>query len=757
MNVILRCVIITILCAVCISVATGTVAAPSAPDQAWRGKIDAWVMERASSAPTEFLIFLSDQADLSPAASLPTKEQKGAFVYAALASHAASTQKPLLRELDALGIAYRPFWVANMVWAKGDRGAVEQIAARPDVAHIYANPLVAAPAPIITEDTAQAAAINTVEWNINHVGAPLVWAAGFSGQGVVIAGQDTGYEWTHPALKTRYRGWDGSAANHDYAWHDAIHSSGGFCPGNSPAPCDDHNHGTHTMGTMLGDDGLGNQIGMAPGAKWIGCRNMDQGSGTPATYAECYQWFIAPTRMDGSDPNPALAPDVINNSWGCPPSEGCTNPNVLLTVVQNVRAAGIVTVHSAGNAGPSCSTVRDPAAIYDESFTVGSTTSGDGISSFSSRGPVVIDGSGRRKPDISAPGSLIRSSVRGGGYAAGWSGTSMAGPHVAGLVALLISANPSLRGNVDAIEDIIRQSAVRLFSSEGCGGDTTLTMPNNTFGWGRIDAWAAYRRATAHVELTLAKQLQGVDPVRPGQVVSFTVRITNTGGVTLTALPLRDGYPAGALAYSPLQPASPPPDVVNTGVLTWSNLAPPGGLAPGAAVTLVVPFQTLADTSALPAEPPCNTSGKACNTAQINGGLADLDGAGGQPPLDAPPKQSFAPVAAFSPTGATLADSAVTALDGVVVVAWRTVNETDVSGFALYRRPAGGEWVQVATLAAQRAGQPSGAEYAVLDAPAQVEYLLQVIRFDQTTTRHELGVATPARRAYLPLVVAATR
>jgi subtilisin family serine protease len=231
---------------------------------------------------------------------------------------------------------------------------------------------------------------------------------------------------------------------------------------------------------------------MAPTAKWIGCRNMDQGAGTPATYAECYQFFIAPTDLNNQNPDPAMAPDVINNSWGCPPSEGCTDPNVLLTVVQNVRAAGIVTVHSAGNDGSSCSTVADPAAIYGESFSVGATDSGDGIASFSSRGPVTVDGSNRLKPDISAPGVNIRSSTRDGGYQGGWDGTSMAGPHVAGLVALLVSASPALAGNVDLIEELIQQTAVGLTSTQGCGGNGPTEIPNNVFGWGRIDAFEAY-------------------------------------------------------------------------------------------------------------------------------------------------------------------------------------------------------------------------------------------------------------------------
>jgi subtilisin family serine protease len=165
-------------------------------------------------------------------------------------------------------------------------------------------------------------------------------------------------------------------------------------------------------------------------------------------------------------------------------------------VVENVRAAGIVVVASAGNSGSSCSTVRDPPALYDAAFSVGSTTSTDAISSFSSRGPVTIDGSGRLKPDVSAPGSSVRSSVPGTGYST-MSGTSMAGPHVAGLVALVISAEPRLEGNVDAIEQILVDSALPLPTTQTCGGLPAGTIPNHTFGHGRIDAWAAVQAALA--------------------------------------------------------------------------------------------------------------------------------------------------------------------------------------------------------------------------------------------------------------------
>ncbi|GAB4479636.1 MAG: hypothetical protein Kow0088_20750 [Anaerolineales bacterium] len=264
------------------------------------------------------------------------------------------------------------------------------------------------------------------------------------------------------------------------------------CPYNSPEPCDDSDHGTHTMGTMVGLDGS-NRIGMAPKAKWIGCRNMDHGWGSPATYAECFQWFIAPTKIDGSDPNPAMAPDVINNSWSCPPKEGCTDPNVLKRVVEAVRAAGILTVQSAGNNGSECSTVSDPAAIYDASLTVGATDASDTIASFSSRGPVTVDGSNRLKPDIVAPGIDVRSSLPASLYGSK-SGTSMAAPHVAGLAALILSARPYLKGQVDVLENLILSTALPLTTSQSCGGVPGSQIPNPTYGWGRIDAWEAIQK-----------------------------------------------------------------------------------------------------------------------------------------------------------------------------------------------------------------------------------------------------------------------
>ena len=454
----------------------------------WRAKVDPLVLAQiGKGGATEVLVVLGEQADLTAARALHGRRAKGEAVVAALRATAERTQAPLRAWLAARGIAHRPFWVTNMIWARTDAVRIAELASRPEVRRLEANPSVRVELPALRQVSAKAQA--GVEWGVARVGAPAVWNAGVDGSGIVIGGQDSGYDWSHEALRDRYRGWNGTAAEHDYNWHDAIHDAAGNpCGVDTPAPCDDGSHGTHTMGTMVGRAG-DRQIGVAPGARWIGCRNMDRGAGTPARYAECFQWFLAPTDTSGAHPDARRAPDVINNSWGCPRTEGCTEPDVLRAVVENVRAAGIVVVVSAGNSGPRCGTVKDPAAIYDAVFSVGATNSGESIAGFSSRGPVTIDGSQRLKPDIAAPGVDVLSSVPGGGYAE-FSGTSMAGPHVAGVVALLLQARPELDGNVEAIERVLRETAVPIATAEDCGATAGL-VPNNVFGAGRIDAWAA--------------------------------------------------------------------------------------------------------------------------------------------------------------------------------------------------------------------------------------------------------------------------
>ena len=461
-------------------------------------KIAPSLLEGTDSEPREFLVVLREQADLSATERLHTKAQKGHYVFAQLSEIAARTQQRLRRQLDESHIDYRPFWVVNMVRVHASLIEMLQIAQLPEVARLEADPRYDI-APMEHLGTSQAPQSPlTVEWNVARVGAVSVWNAGVTGEGAVVGSMDTGFEWTHPALTRQYRGNDRGIVDHSYNWHDAIHADLGPCGPDSPEPCDEDGHGTLTMGSSIGDDGAGNQIGVAPGAQWIGCRCWEPARRTHFSYvAECFEWFVAPTDLNGQNPDPSKAPHVINNSWICEFNEGCADPLILQETVENVRAAGIVVVASAGNSGDlGCESVYDPPAIYDAAFTVGSTNTRDEISPFSSRGPVVRDISGRLKPDIVAPGENVRSSGRRGTYESN-SGTSFAGPIVVGTVALMISAVPSLAGDVDAIEQILIDSAFRRTTSGSCGAISNQAIPNNTFGWGRVDAWAAYQLAKA--------------------------------------------------------------------------------------------------------------------------------------------------------------------------------------------------------------------------------------------------------------------
>jgi serine protease AprX len=456
--------------------------------------LDAALLRAAESAPQPVLLRLADPPPARPPVTAPFEVRVAATVQA-LQAAATHRQRDLRAALQARGVPHRAFWVANAVAATVDAPTLRWLATRRDVASIEPDARASAPLPrpqaVVRKQQA------AIEWGVMRVNAPQVWAMGYVGQGVVLAGADSGYQWDHPALREAYRGWDGESARHDHHWHDAILSgAANDCGFASAEPCDDSGHGTHTLGTMLGDDGAGNQVGVAPGARWIGCRNMNQGDGTVSSYLDCFQWFLAPTDLAGNDPQPALAPHVINNSWLCTTGEGCVLPGTLDEAVANTHAAGILVVVAAGNAGPACSTMREPPALHPQAFSVGATTSSNAIADFSSRGPVTIDGSGRLKPDAAAPGFIIRSSVREGQYGLS-SGTSMAAPHVAGVAALMMSANPALRGDPGLVAQLLRQTAVASTSIQDCGAFPGAGVPNAVFGHGRVDALAAVQAALA--------------------------------------------------------------------------------------------------------------------------------------------------------------------------------------------------------------------------------------------------------------------
>jgi len=524
-----------------------------------------------ASGPISFLIVLQEQPDveevlsatqLSEKVGAASRVARATAIYNSLTHEAYQSQQGLRAMLERQKIPYRSFYIVNMIEVTGDIALVSQLRKRSDVDRLIPNPWVRGQLALDDGDTENderavevdssarylhkswswltelgipegedtldspemtlsAASVVQQPYGLAYTGAPNVWAQGYTGQGIILASQDTGVEWTHPALKKNYRGWDADAgvATHANNWFDAWGSTGRpstGCENDAQVPCDDNGHGTHTVGTLLGDTtGVGGAtIGMAPDAEWIGCRNMDNGTGTIASYTACFEFFLAPYPQDGNkftDGNPALAPHIINNSWACPPEEGC-DPDDLRQVVETVRAAGIMVVASAGNEGRStansCSTVKNPIAIHDASFSVGAHDASGDITSFSSRGPVTIDGSGRAKPDIVAPGAAIESA---------WptyrstnspyrtiQGTSMSAPHVAGASALIWSAASQLIGEIDLTEQVLIKSATAV-DTNFCGESNSPVTPNHTYGYGRlnVEAAVAMAQSPASADVTL--------------------------------------------------------------------------------------------------------------------------------------------------------------------------------------------------------------------------------------------------------------
>jgi subtilisin family serine protease len=477
-------------------------AGPAAPN----GKIESRTLEdTAGGKSASFIVLVADRADLSAAYGMRDHDARGWYVYNTLRAHAERSQASIRAALNALGASYKSYWSVNGLVVSGDRALAETLAARADVRRIESDRPSRGIAPI---KVAAPAAPTTIEWGVQRVNAPQVWAMGYTGQGIVLGNQDTGVRWTHNAVKNHYRGWNGITADHNYNWWDGIRvpNPGNPCGFSLSAPCDDDvtlggGHGTHTTGTVLGDDGAGNQVGVAPGAEWIGCRNMEQGVGRPQTYLECFEFFLAPHDLNEQNPNPALRPHVMNNSWAC--VEGCA-PQTLQSAVEACDASGILVEASAGNDGPACSTVTWTPAIYEASFTTGAFDINNSIAYFSSRGPVTSDGSMRLKPNIAAPGVDVRSALRGSDTEYGaLSGTSMAGPHTVGVVALLWSARPDLVRRIDETRQLLEQTAnpnlTVAIAPAPCGGTTTTQIPNNFFGYGRVDALAALNRAQATV------------------------------------------------------------------------------------------------------------------------------------------------------------------------------------------------------------------------------------------------------------------
>jgi subtilisin family serine protease len=448
------------------------------------------------------VVVLTAQVDPSTVRA-PSRGQRGAALERALRATADATQKgvmTLLRRRQAQGLvtAVDPLWIVNAVSVTADPSVIRELAARKDVRRI--DPELTVQAPVAPRSTATPQSMATVESgqaapepNVALVNAPALWDLGYRGQGVVVASMDTGVDASHPDLASRWRG-GGNSWFDPYGQHPSV-------------PTDVNGHGTATMGVMVGGDAGGTAIGMAPDARWIAVKVFnDRGTATSTAIHRGFQWLLDP---DGN-PDTADAPDVVNDSWTLSAS-GCNldfQPDLA-----RLRAAGILPVFAAGNYGPTAGTVFSPAN-NPEAFAVGSTDNADVLDPSSSRGPSAC---GQPVvPRAVAPGVNVRTTDLYGLYAT-VSGTSLAAPHVAGALALLLSAFPDLPAD--------RQAA----ALEGGAVDLGPAGPDNDYGAGRLDVMAAYHWLTTVPDFTVSAS-PSTATTPPGGTASYTVSVAGVNG-----------------------------------------------------------------------------------------------------------------------------------------------------------------------------------------------------------------------------------
>lgn len=498
-------------------------------------ELDVKMKSRGEAA---FIIDFRERPDLSPAFAMDWYE-RGRFVVDALTATAERTQARVRDYLDLNRVAYQAFWIDNVIVASpATREVLEGLLAFEEIEILRADRVLGLIEPVEREPSFSKG--RTIETNLSHILADQVWSMGFAGYGIVVANMDTGVRYSHEVLESHYRGTLGSGTfDHDYNWLDGV-------DGSSMAPHDDHGHGSHTMGIMVGDDGGANQVGMAPGATWIAC-DACEGTGCPSNaLLTCAQWTAAPYPIgDPNSPDPSKRPHVVNNSWGdCDTSYD----NWFQGSVDSWHAAGIYPVFSNGNAGncaypapPGCNTVGNPGR-YGNVTGVGSTGQSDGVyAAHSNWGPtdnldtVNPNGFPNLKPQVVAPGVDIRSSLNGSDSAYGsWDGTSMSAPHVSGLVALMWQAAPCLIGDYTLTETIIQKSVAPMAYASDCGGEGPGNIPNMASGWGEIDALEAVTQATMFCNTDWLPWVSGAPD--GGQVVaggSEEITVTFTCGPEL--------------------------------------------------------------------------------------------------------------------------------------------------------------------------------------------------------------------------------
>ncbi len=502
-------------------VAPTAVSAPSqTPPPSGDRKIDP-ALQRGLDArgAADFVVTFGAWADLAGASSSGDWAGRGRAVLNALDRTAADSQREVRARLDKAGVKYRSFSVANAIYVFGGSEALAgQLAAEAEVQRLDPARTFALPKPARSKQ--KAALDEDVEWGVAEIGADRVWTDfADRGEGIVVANVDSGVQFDHPALAASYRGKqpDGSV-QHDYSWYDPS----AVCPAGL-GPCDNAGHGTHTMGTIVGDAGAGNRIGVAPGARWIATKGCEgEGCSSFALLASA-QWILAPTDQQGHNPRPDLRPQIVNNSWGAP--TGPAEDPWYDAAIDAWIGAGIFPAFSNGNDGPGCDTSGTPGDSL-AAYSVGAYAADGSIAGFSSRGP---GAEGDVKPNLAAPGVAVRSALPGNTYDA-WDGTSMASPHLAGTVALMWAAAPALAGDIEATEALLDETARDVDATE-CGG---TVADNNVFGEGKLDAYAAVQASPRGPSGTLRGTVRSAtgDPVG-----NATVTLTGTANRRLTTAP----------------------------------------------------------------------------------------------------------------------------------------------------------------------------------------------------------------------------
>ncbi|MFF3889854.1 S8 family serine peptidase [Streptomyces sp. NPDC001914] len=521
-----------------LTVSTPALAAGTAPSSA---EVDsALTAAVAKGGDATFFVVLKDQADLSGARKQKTHAARARAAFKELRATATDSQASLTSFLDERKVGHKDYWIANAVQVTGDQDLVNDLARRADVAsivkeqHYKLDDIETADSRITASRTDSAASgDDTPEWGVADINADDVWNQyDDRGEGIVIANVDSGVQYNHPDLVAQYRGNNGDGSfTHDYNWYDPT----GQC-GTSGVPCDNNGHGTHTMGTMVGKHG----IGVAPNAKWIAAKGCESSSCSDESLLAAGQWILAPTDHNGQNPRPDLAPNIVNNSWG----GGDTT--FYQDIVEAWNSAGIFEAFAAGNDGDgkTCSTAHAPGS-QAPSYGVGAYDSTGTIASFSGFGPSLVDGS--MKPNISAPGVKVESTWPGSSYNTE-SGTSMATPHVAGAVALLWSAAPSLIGKIDETRALLNEGA-RDVDDTHCGGTADM---NNVWGQGKLDILASVDKAPHTAAVVTGKVTDKASGAALGNV---TVKATGTGGDVRTVTTAADGtyklpLPAGTYSFA---------------------------------------------------------------------------------------------------------------------------------------------------------------------------------------------------------------